>query len=137
MLFAIRQHNYCYFAPVRGAPEARGPRHMPLLPYRLTRHWLSRQENRTEYHRGSIRRDWCQARRTKRFFKHVSRLPRLPCVSGGIINTLSQQLVAVTVTQTERADNRSKHEEVGGAVQRCYLYVHCTASYVDAPVWRR
>ena len=32
-----------YFLHVCGAPKARGPWHVPLLPYRLIRHWLTEQ----------------------------------------------------------------------------------------------
>ena len=66
------------------------------------------------------------------FQADVSRLPRLQCVTGGVTNTLSKQLLSVTVTVTERTDNRGKHEEVRGALQSCHLYDCCT---MLANVW--
>ena len=36
-----------YFPHVCGAPKARGPWHVPLLPYRLIRHWWHRHDRRS------------------------------------------------------------------------------------------
>ena len=108
-----------YFAPVvRGAPEARGPRHMPLLPYRLTRHCLSRRVTTPSCRFSSPVRDELHTTIARR----AKSLPR-PRLARGILDAslltgLSHQGCVLTATARRPRKIQNAMVRAVGLLQR-------------------